>query len=112
MQPSRLPQRCFSNFVQRLVIQSDQNPANIVEWRKATASGLVDGFEFHRIGGQSYLYLCLEKEFERNLGDEKCKVKISLWLDHSPPRFKLDPALTKPFQLETGQASRSTILEE
>lgn len=88
MQPSRNAQYCLSNFVHKMVIQLDPNqyPDHLamVEWRKDMGVGLTDGFEVKR------------------LAKEDCDVKISLWMDNAPKKYKVLRPLSKILDLDHG----------
>lgn len=113
MTASKNPQHTFSNFVRQIVIQLDPAvfpdpqtdsqtsdgktnasayPSSTIVWRKDEAVGLVDGLEVKR------------------RGTADCEVKISIWLEQSPERFRLDRNLAKLTGLGGEIATRARVL--
>ena len=70
----------FSNFIKKIIIELKRDEeiypdGNTVEWEKRPGDPETDGFEVKR------------------QGDSDTKVKILVYLDRHPEKFKLSPAL-------------------
>ncbi|KAJ3302674.1 SWI SNF, matrix associated, actin dependent regulator of chromatin, sub d, member 3 [Kappamyces sp. JEL0829] len=83
-QPENAPK--FSALFKKVVIEIERDakyPGNIVEWNKSPSQPEMDGFELKR------------------RGDAEVDLKILLYLDSSPEKHKLAPALANLLDLHT-----------
>ena len=78
--------------MKRVVVEIDRDnqlyPGNLIEWNKPTAGHAeVDGFEIKR------------------RGDQEVDLKIMLYLETTPEKHKLSPALAKLLDIHTDTLS-------